>query len=98
MTKRKSEAVKSIKKENKFVKFLRKNRDAIVISLIFSIATLCAGIPIQIAIQNYQPKELVGVVYRKAYEQTATLTITPTISVSLIVRSSNGTIISNSTG
>jgi urease accessory protein UreF len=91
------------RKENWLKKILRKHRAALAIGLIFCVV----GIVATIEISNYQFHQIAKLVGNAATKTattttTTTRTVTQTItvleSVTVIVRSPNGTIISNSTG
>jgi ABC-type sulfate transport system permease component len=89
------------RKEKRFKKLLR---NGLLLTLILFFATIAIN---QIQLQN-QPQKVIEVINGNTATQTATTTITTTAtatqtftlltSVNVIVRSPNGTIISNSTG
>jgi hypothetical protein len=91
MLERSPDGVPFRKKERRLKKLLL---NGIVLTLILFFASIAIN---QIQLQS-QPKEIVGIIYRTAHTATATTTLTFSASVGVVVRSANGTIISNSTG
>jgi len=91
------------RKENWLRKTLRKHRAALAIGLIFCVD----GIVATMEISNYQFHQIATLVGNSATKTTTTATtttrtftqtVTMLFSVNVVVRSPNGTIISNSTG